>query len=52
MSYGIALCEHNVPVRVNDDGTMLTTCRECTERIKAVGLAPPSDVSQPPGGAE
>lgn len=35
--YGIAICEHNVPIRVNGDGSMLTVCRECSERIKAEG---------------
>lgn len=32
--HGIAVCEHGTAVRINDDGSMLTVCRVCRERIR------------------
>lgn len=31
--FGIAICEHGIPVRVNEDGSMLTVCIVCRDRI-------------------
>lgn len=46
--YGIAVCEYGVPVRVNRDGSMLTTCRECQQRIKAIE----AEAASEPHGAD
>lgn len=48
--YGLAICEHNIPIRVNGDGSMLTVCRVCSERIKAEGYDKPSAVRRPDDG--